>query len=1763
MQKHRVRHLLMGGQACVLYGAAESSRDADLAILSGPDNLARLDAALGELQASCIAVPPFSQEHLDIGLAVHFRCKHPEALNIRIDVMSKMRGVDDFDKLWAHRTTIESGDGRIELLSLPDLVKAKKTQRDRDWPMVARLLESSYLPNREHPTEEQIEFWLCELRTPSLLQEVASRFPAQPGTGSRLLAAQGLLWPRRSRVVPALRDGSSSSRSAETTALAAAPCRGRAFPRGGESRGSGLRRDFGFQGLADLFSGFHISAGNLPQSVPRRNMKTAGKRIARRATRPPKASRASFFFRRNCVGRDVLLWDRRLACHDRAHRKRREDGCPTMLAAAGGRGRRIPLRHCFVVALAAIVAYPFAEGEEVPPPQGPFAGRPIVLARQKKAAATIVHGKATKELAGELKTELRKLTRVRFPIASDAAVVEEGRFDYRENWRDKTLIIVGNVSSNRAFLGLYARFLVGVNRAYPGPGRYVLRTLLEPLRQGADIVVVGGSDEAGLRAGINRAAAAIASSTDEKGNCHLRPLIEVGDAEGKIADSFGYHGNTLGAFYWGSNLKAGLGRKQAVLKSLTEDSKDLKQWGGSHYTWETRYRELLKMLAAGFFDEGQVVEIQNRMYESLAATEDAWGKRAISVPPAEWNRRMTRHTLTGFTGQLLLGDYLRHVAELDTEKAQTVAKCYENLKGILTEIARSRRYRSGIEGREAIDVLGNLANVLFYLGDESALRSDIYRNMAAYRLATRDNLGRHAGVDSYIGCRSGHQFNPTPSAGPAAHLGAWLLRDPELLGITELDEERAPVTYLGVLFPPEFAKPDPELKPEVPAAFTGVQVLPLDGFFEGFTQSFPATSDSFVKYDAGNGRAFDKAVFRDGFESQDAYLLLQGLNVSTPMYREGIFGNAIIRYTELGSLFLFSNTQIVGSWARSVVQISRGDHDPQSTASLNLGSFRGTQVSAVQSLQEQNGGASWTRTILRRHNGYFIVIDKVVAHHDADYNVSCQWRSYHHGKFRGPRRFVATDMMNGAQMHIVAARHHETGLVQQARDGAADPLMVRQFQDRSMVKGEAVAFGNLIYATGPGAAREFEVREIAPGSVAVRGKADGFEELSLVSTHGIQGLADIDTDARIAYVANDSFCAISATQVQRASLKVQSEARFSLEVVSEKRGLTVENPTEGNISVRVTAEGKGREVTVPPGKVEVDLKGDFLPAGEIGKALTTLWKDAESESSSRTPSPGIAQAPPMEAAWQQKVFQTPPRPYHGFELKVESPAPVEAKILVDRDHHRWSQRANFPGTGDWQMEIQLAETVEVESIRLVGYRSARLFPEGLSFDLLIEGEDGPRKVPNVAPIGEFWYSEGEKYLMVAGHPSLRIPINARALKVILRARKNGEAKARYAFQEARVFVRDPAWRAKSSLHRIREADQDALIAVGPRSVERLNSSGKTVWTRKADTRILHHFVECSRVEKRWLIGFWPASQRFTLLDSGGNVVVAPTAFETKENSRLLSGYARPHALTLWEREAGKPASVAFFPHYSFGEIRRDGGAVKAEIGEGRGGKAVLRMPDITGDGREDLFVVGRYENNNGILPSQREDGKEPSSLAGQHWTGNRISNWTGWSAGNMELTMYHDASLVSKAEAGKREWLGVVAVNPGGLDFYRQPSFERTWGHLNHPGNLCLAVGDITGDGTDEILLGREDGFLVAYSALSGEQVLKVNLHHEIRAVVVTGAGIAVGTSKALFSLDTNGLPVARAGGAVESLALIAAPNGQESMVAAFSDGSIKAFRLP
>jgi len=173
-RKCGVRSLLMGGQACILYGAAEFSRDTDFAVLHSDENLERLKAALRELAARPVFFPPLEAAYLARGHACHFRCGHPDADGFRVDVMSVLRGCDPFDALWSRRMLIDLPDApEVAVLSLADLVLAKKTQRDKDWPMIRRLVEADYERHKSNPNDEALGFWLRESRTPAHLIEIA------------------------------------------------------------------------------------------------------------------------------------------------------------------------------------------------------------------------------------------------------------------------------------------------------------------------------------------------------------------------------------------------------------------------------------------------------------------------------------------------------------------------------------------------------------------------------------------------------------------------------------------------------------------------------------------------------------------------------------------------------------------------------------------------------------------------------------------------------------------------------------------------------------------------------------------------------------------------------------------------------------------------------------------------------------------------------------------------------------------------------------------------------------------------------------------------------------------------------------------------------------------------------------------------------------------------------------------------------------------------------------------------------------------------------------------------------------------------------------------------------------------------------------------------------------------------------------------------------------------------------------------------------
>ncbi|MBI5394400.1 MAG: hypothetical protein HZA91_03800, partial [Verrucomicrobia bacterium] len=124
------------------------------------------------------------------------------------------------------------------------------------------------------------------------------------------------------------------------------------------------------------------------------------------------------------------------------------------------------------------------------------------LAADGKPAAAIVAPKRYAALAKSLQARIRKLTGVTVPLLDDATLADaQGRWNADGiARRSGSIIALGNLETNRLLPLLYARFHTAVDAFYPGVGGHVLHTVHDPWGNGHNVIVVGGSDDDGVRA---------------------------------------------------------------------------------------------------------------------------------------------------------------------------------------------------------------------------------------------------------------------------------------------------------------------------------------------------------------------------------------------------------------------------------------------------------------------------------------------------------------------------------------------------------------------------------------------------------------------------------------------------------------------------------------------------------------------------------------------------------------------------------------------------------------------------------------------------------------------------------------------------------------------------------------------------------------------------------------------------------------------------------------------------------------------------------------------------------------------------------------------------------------------------------------------------------------------------------------------------------------------------------------------------------------
>jgi len=194
-----VDHLLISGQATVLYGAATFSEDIDLWLDPIPENCARFLEVLRAVQARYYKLTPaLTVEHLQRGHGFHFVLPEGGGDEVYLDVMGVPPRVGNFTGANASAQWKETDWGRLRVIGIRDLVELKKTQRLEDYPIIGRLA-LAYLAQPECPRKPPDFHWAIQnVFTLPELHELFAEWPqatgALPPDASRELAAFASQW---------------------------------------------------------------------------------------------------------------------------------------------------------------------------------------------------------------------------------------------------------------------------------------------------------------------------------------------------------------------------------------------------------------------------------------------------------------------------------------------------------------------------------------------------------------------------------------------------------------------------------------------------------------------------------------------------------------------------------------------------------------------------------------------------------------------------------------------------------------------------------------------------------------------------------------------------------------------------------------------------------------------------------------------------------------------------------------------------------------------------------------------------------------------------------------------------------------------------------------------------------------------------------------------------------------------------------------------------------------------------------------------------------------------------------------------------------------------------------------------------------------------------------------------------------------------------------------------------------------------------------
>lgn len=549
----------------------------------------------------------------------------------------------------------------------------------------------------------------------------------------------------------------------------------------------------------------------------------------------------------------------------------------------------------------------------------------------------------------------------------------------------QTIIALGNMLDNELLTRLYFNRYTFEDAQFPGPDGYTVHTVYDPYPWGGDqdVIVLGASRPEPLSRAVERLLALLQGERTQTALPYVLVVEPVKSLSPKERDALlakpvepSFTEFRVNAEKY---LQTGDEAYARVALAALDTMADIYRAKPDRPTpWPEETTSSYISAAWDAFEECPL--IQPEKYKAYLDAILLWShdltrrsyeyKRIDEKFTVTWN-----HTTFALLGLYFAGRYFdRYYALPDAEEWLRRSRL-----GFSAQ-ARSWKPQEDADGYLTLTI----RHAIEYSLAEWDLRffeDGNIKRYADYVVACGDNRQWPAGFGD-----SGYSTAPNMAVA-ALPIAYWWTRDGAYLWI------------LNHVQPKGWANPFwQDVAPVLPERFVGLNVFPVDRQIYDDVQTRPTYGEAFVKAEVPFEEAWDKISFRENWEPEGQYLLLDGIGRGKHLHFDT---NSIVTFVQEGERWLLDHDYLVRNTTEhamlSVLRDGRcGELVPSLAGLTSGGDLPG--MAATHTYVKNYNGVDWRRRVLWRKGAWFLVQDTVTARQAGDYDLDLTWKTIDRGR---------------------------------------------------------------------------------------------------------------------------------------------------------------------------------------------------------------------------------------------------------------------------------------------------------------------------------------------------------------------------------------------------------------------------------------------------------------------------------------------------------------------------------------------------------------------------------------------------------------------------------------------------------------------------------------------------------------------------------------------------------------------------------------------